>query len=555
MVFVDGATMEQLLSVAPMRCLAAQGGTALLSDRLPLRRVERFLISDPGDKQPSVAVPVPGLSFEDAGTLTEPDGTFRVSGVLDLADRLGADVQHDAAVHRVLVVVASAGPPPASRDAGDELSAVILAEGTPGAVAGALAGAGCARVRSLSSDSTRRNGIVTSRDVATTVLSFLGERSPNGDPEGSTIRVTDAPAPFELHERYLAMRRMSVPIQTAAGLYVTVVGLFGIALLAFRRRVPERLARFGGWTALTVIPLAAALLAAGHLAMLSYATVVPFAIGVTVLGVLAVVPLQRFGTSVPTAVLGASVLLYFVVEAALGWTAALTPFLGGSELDGGRFYGLPNVFIGLLAGCALFVAVRLGPIAGWLLVAGVGLFAGLPFAGSNLGASVTLFAAAGICLAVRRWDRLGWRPVVAAVATVVVGTGVVLLAHRVLTSAPTHVTRFEETAGRSLSGVWGTVSDRFLVGWRLILRNPFALVPVFGVPLTLIGVLRPPPGVRDALERHHGLRDAIVVTLVAGLVAVLSNDSWPAAMGLAFGLGLGGLLYVSLAGRTGMMRG
>ncbi|MFB3738004.1 MAG: hypothetical protein ACE14W_03445, partial [Candidatus Velamenicoccus archaeovorus] len=322
---------------------------------------------------------------------------------------------------------------------------------------------------------------------------------------------------------------------------------------ALRRRVPVGLARFGGWIALSVMPLAAALLAAGHLPTLSYATVLPFVIGVTVLGVLAAVPLQRFGTSVPTAVLGVAVLAYFVVEAALGWTAALTPFLGGSELDGGRFYGLPNVFIGLLVGCALFVAVRLPAVTGWLLVIAVGLFAGLPFAGANLGASVTLFAAAGIWLAVRGWDRPGWRPILTAIATVAVGTALVLLAHRFLTSAPTHVTRFEETAGRSVSGVWGTVIDRFLVGWHLIVRNPFALVPVLGVPLTLLAALRPPAMVRTAFERHPRLRDAIVVTLVAGLVAVLPNDSWPAAMGLSFALGLGGLVHVSLAPRTGMM--
>jgi hypothetical protein len=114
---VDGATMEQLLSAAPMGCLAALGGAALLSDRLPLRRIERFLVADPG----SLAVPTPGLTFEDAGTLTGPDGTFAGSRLVDLADRIRAGVQEDATVRRVLVVVASADAPPTSRDAGDKL--------------------------------------------------------------------------------------------------------------------------------------------------------------------------------------------------------------------------------------------------------------------------------------------------------------------------------------------------------------------------------------------------------------------------------------------------
>ena len=106
--------------------------------------------------------------------------------------------------------------------------------------------------------------------------------------------------------------------------------------------------------------------------------------------VLATIAIDRvraaWGATAAAGALGAAVLASLALESALGWTAALTPLLGGSELDGGRFYGLPNVDIGLLVGASLFVAAWIGrPLQGAILVAAVGMFAGFPWTGSNLG--------------------------------------------------------------------------------------------------------------------------------------------------------------------------
>jgi len=393
---------------------------------------------------------------------------------------------------------------------------------------------------------------VTAADVIVTVLQFLGVPVP-ANVAGSTIRTTVDPPPSDLYQRYLAMRRMTVPVQSAAGIFVVLGGLFGVWLLVLRRRVPARVARVGAWFAMSVPALAVALLAAGHLPTLSYATVVPFVIVATVAGTAAFAPLARRDVLLPPVAIGVAVLAYFVVEAALGWTAAQTPFLGGSELDGVRFYGLPNVFIGLLIGASLYVAARLRPVPGFALVVAVALFAGFPFAGANLGAAVSLLAAAGLWLPLRARGRLGWRELGMAAAVVVAGTAVVLLAHRFLTATPTHVTRFEEGAG--LGEAWSTFTHRLGVGWRLIERNPFAIVPVVGLPATLIAVLRPPGPVAEALVRHPEWRDALLVTLLAGLVAYVANDTGAAASGLAFGLGLGGLVYVSLIEGTWKMEG
>ena len=495
-----------------------------------------------------------GARIVDLGSLEVPgsggsDRSLLHGAALRAAwERIGRIVGASSA-DRILVIVACTRAPSTERL---PLTPITMASGPPASVLppGSEPVNGLPdRLRALTSDSTRRIGVVSAVDIVPTIRSFLG-LAPGSS--GSVIRRTPDPAPFTLYERSLADRRLWFPIQTAGALYVTAVGLAGIVMFLLRGRLPTRLVRGTGWLALSVIPLATALLAAGHLPSLSPEIVIPFVVGVTMLSVLAVVPLHRFGTSAPTAALGAAVLVYFAVEAALGWTAALTPFLGGSELDGGRFFGLPNVFIGLLIGSSLFVAARLSPWTGFALVAAVGLFAGLPSLGSNLGASIALFAAAGLWLVVRTRPRPGWQRFGTAAGVVAAGTGLVLLAHRYLTSTPTHVTRFEEARG-GLGAEWGRFVDRLGVGWDLIRSNPFALVPVIGVVATTALVLWPPGSVRIRLALVPELAQAVTVTLVAGVVAYVANDSGPAATGLAFGLGLGGLLYVLLASRTGMM--
>jgi hypothetical protein len=517
---VPAASFEDLLGVSEVRALAGVGGAALMSLQGGLPTREASLPR-------SCQVAWRWLDPLDFGGLSGVGSEIRREVLATTADE-------------AIVFVASTTSSPAMLAAKDLVHPLVMGTGAP-AVLFALDGA----PRTLASDTTRRTGVVTDLDVRPTIFEFLGRAVPS-DFDGLPLRVVDDPPPFELHERYLAMRRMTVPVQTAAALYVVVGGLFGIALIAMRRRVPQTIARVGAWVGMSVPALAVALLAAGHLPTLSYATVVPFVIGVTAVATLALAPLARRDAMLPPAAIGVGVLLFFVVEASMGWTAALTPFLGGSELDGGRFFGLPNVFVGLLIGASLYVAFRLSPVWGFALVVAVALFAGLPFAGANIGAAVSLFAAAGLWLSLRTRGRLGWREAGVTAAIVVVGTGVILFAHRFLTSTPTHITRFEEATGWRLGDVWRTFTHRLSTGWHLIEQNPFALVPVIGLPATLLAVLRPPPLVRQAFHRYPAWRDALLVALLSGIVAYVANDTGPAAIGLAFGLGLGGLVYVSL---------
>ena len=526
---VPGVSFEEMLGTPDIVSLSRAGGAGLmtLGGGLP---TEGEMEEEPGER---VTFHFRWLDPATEGGLEGVTSTIRSSVEASSADR-------------ALVVVASTVPSPEMRAAKDELHPVVVAEG---AAADLFPESGAQG--SLTSDSTRRAGVVTDLDVIPTIAAFRGVDAP-ADAVGSPIEVIDRPPPLELHERYLAQRRMYVPIGTAGAIYLAVAGLGGIAVLALAGRVPERLRRIFGWACLSVAMLATSLVAAGHIPDLTYATIVPFVALVTVFGTLAFAPLEhRDVLLVPTGI-GITVLLYFALEAALSWTAALTPFVGGSELDGGRFYGLPNAFIGLLIGACLWVAHRLRTSVGFAILVAAAVFAGMPYLGSNLGGGVSLFAAAGLWLAVRDRDRLGpWKGLGVFVAVTLAGAALFVLAHAV-SPLETHVTRFEEHAG-GLGAVFERLGDRLQVGFDLIARNPFVLVPVLGLPVTIAAVLWPPGPLRPSLRSSPAWRDAILVTLLAGVVAYLVNDSGPAAAGFAFGLGLGGLLGMSLLSGAGKM--
>jgi hypothetical protein len=507
---VHDVSLDQLLQVPGVSALATEGGAALLAHA---GRLDAAL--DDAAKLPEIAVTV-----EDLG-----------SGADALDTRLGELALEDP-TSAVWVVSDGSGLE------GDELGAVVASAPTwmPGS-----------SPRSLTSDSTRRDGVIVIEDVRATMcdLAFVICAG------GAVIHPVDAPPPVDLYQRYLANRRMSVPIQTAAGLYVAFAGLLGVALLALRRRVPPWLSSFGAWIPIATLPLAVSLLLAGHLSTLSYATVVPALIGGAVIGTAIFVPVARArGTLEALAWMGGVVLSVFVLEAALRWTAAMFTFLGGTELDGGRFYGLPNVDIGLLLGASVFVASRLRRTeAGVALIAAVALFAGLPFAGANLGAAVTLAATAGLWWGLR--DRRGTIPTaLACVAAAGAGLVIVLILNRILPGPPTHITNFVEGQG---DGVLSTVAHRLRTGIDLIAQNPFAILPVIGVPATLLAVLRPAAPVRASFEQHPGWREALLTILWGSVVAYVANDTGAAALGLGFGTALAGLLFVSLRDRPWMM--
>jgi hypothetical protein len=445
-----------------------------------------------------------------------------------------------AAADDVMVMVVAPSPSSTMNRAKDELTPIVIARGDPLALFPEEGG-----IRTFTSDTTRRLGLVSNEDVAATILRFFQIRVP-AEMNGSPVHLVDHRPPLRMHARHLLNRQMTVPVQAGAGIAVTLLGLAAIALLILRRRVPPAV----GWVApvlvLAIAPLAVALLAAGDLDELRYGRVIPFVVAAAVGVALLALPLRLFGPLYPAAAVGLVVLTYFTIEAESGWTATLWPFLGGSALDGARFYGMPNIAIGLLLGAGVFVATVLPAVVGFILLFFVGLFVGLPDIGANLDGALTLFVAAGLWLALRTRPRFGWVEAGMVILTAVLGMVLVFLAHAFLTDAPTHGSRFIEDSGGGVLGILGLFGRRLADSWALLIDVPFAFIPVIGLPIVLIVTVKGPGVVGESLERHPEWRHCIIVIAVSSALAFLVNDSGPAAAGLGFAMALAAILYLPL---------
>jgi hypothetical protein len=445
-------------------------------------------------------------------------------------------------VHTVLLVVLSPAPSPAMDRVRDELTPVVLAEGPPRALV-----AGNGPEHTLTSDTTRRTGLVSNEDVAPTVLRFLGIPVPH-EMDGSPIRVVrEAGPPAAMHREHLQNRRIDTPVGLLALAWVVTAGVLPIVLLARRRKVPPRVARWAAVLPLSVLPIGTALLAAGRLGSQTYANAVPFVLvmtlGVTLLGL----EFRDRGVLVPAAVIGAVVLAYFAVDAIQRWPDTPFTLLGGTALDGARFYGLPNNMIGILLGAALSVAALMSPKGGFALLVAAGLFAGFPDLGADLGGAVTLFVAAGLWWGFRTRGRFRVKDLAVTAATAVAGLAVVLAAQVVLAGTPTHGTRFVEAAPhRGIGGVAHVFVDRWGTGVRLILHSPLSWIVVVGLPVALVVALRPPAVVREAFDRHPPWRAVVLTALVAGIVAYVVNDTGVAAAGFCFGFGVAAMLSLPM---------
>src|SRR5207237_3287819 len=121
---------------------------------------------------------------------------------------------------RLRVIVVEATPSRGMLARKDELTPIVLGDGTPQTLFSRHG-----PMHTLTSDTTRRDGVVSNEDVAPGILSFLRISVPSAM-NGAPIRfVRDAPVPLDLHRRHLEERRLTVPIQVGLGIAELVFGL------------------------------------------------------------------------------------------------------------------------------------------------------------------------------------------------------------------------------------------------------------------------------------------------------------------------------------------
>jgi hypothetical protein len=438
---------------------------------------------------------------------------------------------------RVMVLVVAAPPTEAMRERGDTVTPVILARGTPARLlqpGGPPAG--------LTSDTTRRQGVVSNVDVAPTVLEFLGVEVP-GEMVGSGLRPSGR-APTELHRRYLEWREVVTPVgQMVLGLAIASL-VAGFVLVSGPWRASRRVSGVLAVLGLASVALLVTFVPASLLPGFDWPLVVEaLALGGAALVLLAL----RLGRGTPTgpvAVVALVGMIVVAVDVATGWRTGSTPLLGGSALDGERFFGLGNPYAGIVLGGAVLGAALL-PRWGVSLIAGAAAFAALPFLGADVGGAITLSVAAGLWYGINRWDRIGWATVGIAAAAAAAALAVVLLTHRVLPPGATHVSRALDAPGGAL-GLVEIFWDRLSMNLRTTSEVPSAWLAVLGLPFWLIVALHPPGKLRSALPAGSAWQRAAVVLALSGMVGYVVNDTFGTAS-IAFLFLSAAVIYPALA--------
>jgi len=528
------ASAEELLSIPVVSRLAMDGGSALLANADDLVADVRGLQQDP---PPGVAGATE-VSLVDLGT--PPEGAARSAFLARAGQQLDAALSGPDGAG--LVVVATVGFSPGMVSRGDQLSAIVVADPSLGLPLSAWPTVGT----TLSSSSTRRPGVVTGADLVPTIALFLGAPGANATGVMETTGFAGESS-LPIHERYLSVRRMYVPVAIVAAGAVFLLLIFALSAFYRRTDLPRWALFVGQWACLATPALAVSLLAAGHLPTLSYPWVALVATAATVLVPVAALAWRGSGVLTPPLALGMMILGFFAIEAATGWYGTMFTMMGGTALDGARFYGLPNAFEGLLIGSAVYIAASLGPLRGFAVIIAVAIFVGVPGLGADLGGALAALAAAGLWLMLRTRDRFGWKEAGVTLATVIIGTGVILLAHRFLAPSPTHGTVFVGTSSRDPLHVLSTLWERLGIGIRLLRRNPIGLVYLAATPVLIWVVARQRAGLRDSFAALPHWRHAILTILWASVVGYFVNDTGVSAVGMGFAMALGGLLYVPLA--------
>jgi hypothetical protein len=418
----------------------------------------------------------------------------------------------------VMVVMAAPVSSRSMRLRGDEVAPLMISRGRPDELARTCVPVlGCAQ--GLTSDTTRRDGIVSNVDVAPTILDFLGLPIP-GEMTGSPIRIEGEP-PTRLHQRYLQYQRIHTPIGLLALAVAIFTILVSLGVILARWPAPASLVKALGILALGSVALPVVMLPSSLLPRLTYSLVLPTLAGAAALVTIVALLFGRHDSAAPVAIVAGMGMGVVILDGILGWPAMTMPLLGDSALEGVRFYGMGNAFAGVYMAGAVLLAARIPPVNGMALLVAAGLLAGLPGFGAELGTSLTLFAAAGLWYMFRVRERFGLREVATAGAVTIVGLAAILVIHR-FSPIPTHVTRVvQDTPGDFLS-VFGRRLALNVRNTNAIPSN-WLIVALLPVGLAVAWKRLGPFG--SMLRRDPAWRDATVVLALSSIIGYLVNDT------------------------------
>jgi hypothetical protein len=435
-----------------------------------------------------------------------------------------------------LLLVVSPGAPLDSRAEGDYL--------TPFIAAGKWFGRGL-----LTSQSTRRAGLVNNVDFLPTALRFFGLQSPS-QVVGSSMSTVKGPADTvgylkKLDQQAGATRKARWPVVVTYLVLALLVVLLAAACVPLVNgrlrwpREPGRLARFVAPAAVVLLSVPLSFVVVGAFRYRGYLFPALFCAAFSAVVGLGAWLLQR-GRPAMSPVTAVCLLTtgVILVDLFAGGRLVMLPLLGDSALEGMRLYGLTNALVGLLlatavwgvAGLAGRRALEPGAVRWAALAALLGLSFVIGFGalGANMGSFIAAFVTA-LTFFVATSGR-GFTPLRVAGVALLTAAGTVFMI--MLDSAFVHT-----HAGKMVSG--GAV--RFLPLVQRKLATQFGQIDFFLFPAILLIIVvvglalwmrRPASFWRRRWEEER-LQTATLFSLVVGsLVAMVFEDTGIAIMGV-----------------------
>ena len=387
---------------------------------------------------------------------------------------------------------------------------------------------------SLTSTTTRLEGIVAGIDVPVTILDHLGIGVPDGV-RGTPIRSVGKRDAAALHDNEKRLRvvsgRRTPTLGALAFAWLALVLALGLA--ADRRGIRAGL-RIGGLAFLWTPPM---LLVTGWLAPSRLAEIAIVVVGSFVLAALT----DRFvrWPRAPLIPASASIVAY-CVDLALGSPLIIRSLLGVNPRSGSRFYGLGNelestltalLLIGL--GALLFGQPQSRRAATIVALVGAvfAVFVGAGQLGADVGGVITL--GAGIAaMAIVMLPGTPSRRMIALAATVPILALVLLALLDLATGGDGHFTRTVLHAD-SAGSLWDVVKRRYTLAFNVFSLGAMPFVTLVAV-LSAAYAVRYRERIYAPLAGSPSWRAALIGGLTASVVGALSNDSGPLL--LAFGV-------------------
>ncbi len=518
-----------------------------------------------GHKGPSLVVldagdPVRARRF--AGMVTPEVRDAQWSAALRTLDRVVGMAEKRSGPDGVLIVVSQ--------------SLYSTAEGIPAGL-GPVIVSGQGWGGYLTSASTHRVGVVTNADVTATAIEAMGIPRPVavlGDP------MVPVAAPNALAEKRTHLARLSTaavaidaPKSGVLDAYIGfVVLLLGGAALVISQvaswsvATVHRAARFlqallllalcfplAGWLMFLPTPLPSS-------PQVAVASLLGTAV---VLWAASLLVWRYFPLRVPVAGLCLGLTGVLLLDQSVGAPFSAVGFFSYSPLLAARFYGIGNEAAALLFGASVVGAAMLLdqwpdarfsslgrrwgiPILGFVVV-GV---AAAPFLGANVGTAVWALAGFACAWMLMNGQKFGARSALVVLALVILVIGAFSAIDLFGGGQQTHLGRAISSAEQGgLTQIWSIVARKAATNLRVLTSTDWSWILVAVLAFLGFARFRSASGFPQISAENPGFAAAIIATLVAGGIALLTEDSGiviPSLIMLYTGLGLAWLMLARL---------